>query len=51
MKTVKFEIQEIFSEKFTGHPSRESEHDIRQIKKAIMRLADMLDGKWFGEEY
>jgi len=43
MKTLKFELQTIFAEQFTGHPSRKEEHDIKQIKEAILKLAQAID--------
>ena len=43
MKTLKFELQTIFAKQFTGHPSRKEEHDIKQIKEAILKLAQAID--------
>jgi len=43
MKTLKFEIQEIFTERFTGHPSRTDQDDIRKLKKAVLRIAEIID--------
>ena len=43
MKTLKRQIEIMFDEDFHGHPSRESEHDIKQIKAAILRLAQAID--------
>ena len=43
MKTLHKTIEEVFERPFNGHPSRESEHDIEQIKLAILRLAKAID--------
>lgn len=43
MKTLKKQIEEQFSRPFTGHPSREPEHDIEQMKQAILKLAQAID--------
>jgi len=43
MKTLHKQIEEMFYAEFYGHPSREDEHDIKQIKKAILRLAEAVD--------
>ena len=42
-KTLKKTLLEMLDEDFNGHPSREDEHDIRQLKKAILILADAID--------
>lgn len=36
------EIEEILNEPFLGHPSRKEQHEIEQIKKAIIYLAKNL---------
>jgi len=43
MKTLKKQIENMFDEDFHGHPSREPEHDIDQIKRAILKLAQAID--------
>ena len=43
MKPVKFEIQEIFAETFTGHPSRKNENNIRKLKQAVLLHAERID--------
>ena len=52
MKTLKFEIQTIFAERFTGHPSREDEDDIRKLKESMLLLAEAIDnlGDLFDDE-
>jgi len=49
MKTLKKQIEDDFNLPFNGHPSRESEHDIKQIKSAILKLAMAIDNiHYFG---
>ena len=43
METLKFKIQTIFAEQFTGHPSREDEDDIRKLKDACLIIAGAID--------
>ena len=43
MKTLKFEIQTIFEETFTGHPSRKEQNDIHKLKEAVLLLAERID--------
>ena len=43
MKTLKKKIEILFAKEFHGHPSREDEHDIEQIKKAILMIAQRID--------
>ena len=43
MKTLKFEIQTLLAETFTGHPSREDEDDIRKVKEAVLLIAERID--------
>ena len=43
MKTLKKKIENLFEQDFHGHPSREDEHDIKQIKKAILLIAQRID--------
>ena len=40
METVKFKIQKILAEPFTGHPSREDEF---KTKEALLVLAEAID--------
>ena len=50
MKTLKFEIQTIFAETFTGHPSREDEDDIEKLKKVCLILAERFDILYANQE-
>jgi len=50
MKTLKLEIQEIFAEQFTGHPSREDEDDIRKLKEAVLKIAEVIDIQYSNKE-
>jgi len=43
MKTLQKQIEDNLNKPFLGHPSRQSEHDIGQIKLAILRLAQAID--------
>lgn len=43
MKTQLQKVTEILNEEFYGHPSREDEHDIEQLKKAVQTLANEID--------
>ena len=43
MKTLKKQIKEKFDEPFIGHPSREDEFSIKDIKWAILKLAQAID--------
>lgn len=43
MKTFKKQIEEILNRKFSGHPSREDEHDIELLKEAVLKLAQAID--------
>ena len=43
MKTLKKQIEERFSLQFNGHPSRKEESDIKDIKWAIIKLAEQID--------
>ena len=43
MKTLKKQIEEKFDDTFTGHPSREDEFAIDDIKWAILKLAQAVD--------
>lgn len=43
MKTIKRQIEEIFSEPIIGHPSRRNDLDIEKIKRAILLLAQAVD--------
>ncbi|HUV00463.1 MAG TPA: hypothetical protein VMW32_05840 [Bacteroidales bacterium] len=40
---LRTKIKEILDEEFSGHPSREDEHDIRQLKEAILEIAAFID--------
>ena len=42
MKTLEKQIEINFNSPFGGHPSREPEHDIEQIKLAVLRLLKLL---------
>jgi len=43
MKTLRKQIEENFDKSFLGHPSRKDEDDIKQIKLAIIKLAQAVD--------
>ena len=43
-------MQEIFAERFTGHPSREDQDEIKKLKKAVLRLAEIMDANHQNQE-
>ena len=43
MKTLKKQIEEKFNTQFNGHPSREDEFAIKDLKWAILKLAKQID--------
>jgi len=43
MKTLKKQIKEKFDIPFDGHPSREDEFAIEDLKWAILKLAEHID--------
>ena len=50
MKTLKFEVQTILAEPFTGHPSRDDENDIRKLKKIVLMLAEQFDNLYINKQ-
>jgi len=47
MRTLTKIINEIFDEDFHGHPSREDTHDIDQLKKAVLLIAEEIDNHYY----
>jgi len=43
MKTLHKQIEKKFNEQFTGHPSREEQFAIEDVKWAILKLAQAID--------
>lgn len=43
MKTLKRKIEDRFNTPFNGHPLKKEEHDIDEIKWAILELAQAID--------
>jgi len=43
MKAYEKKVDDLLNEEFLGHPSRKEEHDIRQIKKILLLLAQGID--------
>ena len=43
MKTVKFEIQTIFSEPLTGNPELVTEERIKRLQEAVLKVAEYID--------
>jgi len=43
MKTVKFEIQELFSEPLTGNPELVTEERIKRLQQSVLRIAELMD--------
>ena len=43
MRTLKKQLEDDFNKLFTGHPSRQEQHDIKKIKSAILKLAQAID--------
>lgn len=43
MKTLHKQIEEKFNKSFTGHPSREEQFAIEDVKWAILKLAQAID--------
>ena len=42
-ETLKFEVQDILSERITGHPSRKDQQRIDRLEKLVIMLADRID--------
>jgi hypothetical protein len=43
MKTIKKQVEEKLNAEFSGHPSRQEEHDIKLLKEIVIKLAEQID--------
>ena len=43
MKTIKRQVEEILSNEFYGHPSRENEDKIEKLERIVLLLAQQID--------